>query len=135
MSESATRHHRHRDAQRGNERREHNGHLVTDTARGVLVDSRPVQIVQVECVAAAQHGVGQRVRLAAIQAAEETRHEKRRHLVIRHVAGGIGVRERTPLAWLDVSAVPFAFYESEREHLPFCGVSLHMRGNDHRTLP
>ena len=69
-----------------------------------------------EGVAAAQHGVGERCRLAAIEAAEEARHEERGHLVVGDVPVGIGQRERAPFAGLDVATVALPFDQPVCEH-------------------
>ena len=90
VAERAARHHRHDDAERRDERREHERHLVADAARRMLVDARPSEVREFEPVAARQHGLGERRGLGAIEAAEKTRHEQRGHLVVGHVALGVG---------------------------------------------
>jgi hypothetical protein len=116
VGEAAPRHHRHRDANRRDERRENDRHLVADAAGGVLVDARNGEVRQVERVSALQHGVGQRRRLGAIEAAEVARHQKRGHLIVGDVTRGVGARQGVPLAGFDPTAVALSFDEPRREH-------------------
>ena len=116
VSETAARHHRHGHAERRHQRRKHDRDLVAHTARGMLVDARLAEITQIERLATPQHRLGERVRLAAIEAAEEARHEKRRHLVVGHVPGGVRVGQRAKLARLDAAAIPLPLDQSKREH-------------------
>ncbi len=51
-----------------------------------LSSARPAEVREVEALAAGEHGLGERGRLDAIETVEETRHEERGHLVVRHVA-------------------------------------------------
>ena len=82
----------------------------------MLVDARLPEVGEIERLAAAEHRFGERVRLAAIEAAEEARHEEGRHLIVRHVPGGVRVGERAELARLDATAVPLPLDQPKREH-------------------
>ena len=83
--------------------------------RGVLVDARLSEVAQVERFPAPQHRLGERVRLAAIEALEVARREERGHLVVGHVARGVRVGQRAELARLD-AAVPLPLDQPKREH-------------------
>ena len=82
VSEPATAHHRHRYAARGDERREADRDLVADAARRVLVDLRAGHRREIEDAPRMQHRLGERDRLDVVEAAEEHRHQERRHLVV-----------------------------------------------------
>jgi hypothetical protein len=112
MSQPSARHHRHGDAERRDQRREDDRHLVSDAARRVLVDARAIEVSQLQRITAAEHRVGEGVGLAAIETAEKARHEERRHLVVGNMPRCVGVCEGTPLAGLDVSTITFALDES-----------------------
>ena len=72
--------------------------------------------VAVTHVAAAEHRLGERVRLGAIEPPEKARHEERGHLVVRDVPGGVGIGERPPFAGVDAAAVPLPFDQAQSEH-------------------
>ena len=80
------------------------------------------EIGEIEPVAAQEHRLGERGRLAAIEAAEKTRHEQRGHLIVGHVALGVRERQRAPFARLDPAAVALSLDQSMCEHLPDWGV-------------
>jgi hypothetical protein len=82
----------------------------------VLVDTGLSEIAQVERLAAPQHRFRERVRLTAIEPPEVARHEKRGHLVVGHVAGGVCVGQRAELPRFDAAPVPLPLDQPEREH-------------------
>ena len=71
---------------------------------------------EVEPIAALQHGLGERRGLDAIEAAEEARHEQRGHLVVGHVALGVGQGERAPFTRLDAPAIALTLDQAMCEH-------------------
>ena len=116
VAERPTGHHRHGDAERRDERREHERDLVADAAGGVLVDARPRDVRQIEPIAAQQHRFGERRGFSAIEPAEKARHEQRGHLVVGHMALGVRESERAPLARVDAAAVALSLDQAMCEH-------------------
>ena len=79
VAEAAAADHRHRDAAGGEDRREHQAHLVPHAAGRVLVDHGLVE-VPVQDAAAVAHRRGQREPLLGVEAFEEERHRQRADL-------------------------------------------------------
>ena len=91
--------------------------LVADAAGGVLVDARPSEVARDRASSPLRS-------MASVSACVSARSRPRRkhairkrgHLVVGHVAGGVRVGERAPLARLDAAAVPLPFDQPQREH-------------------
>ncbi len=116
VAERATGHHRHRDAERRDERREHERDFVADAAGRVLVDARAADVREIEPVAAQQHRVGERGGFRAVEATEKARHEERGHLIVGDVTLGVGQGERAPLAGIDPAAIALSLDQAMCEH-------------------
>ena len=79
---------------------------------------------QLEAHARIEHRVRQRDGFGAIETFEKTSHEKRGHLVVGHVAGGVRHDERAPFTGIEFPAVPLSLDQTMREHLLLFGVTL-----------
>ena len=87
VAETAAAHLPERNAARGDDRADRERRLVPHAARRVLVDDLASERrAEIDRLAAADHRVGQRERLLAVQALEEDRHAEGGHLVVGHVA-------------------------------------------------
>ena len=116
VPERPARHHRNDDTERGDQGRKHERHLVADAARGVFVDAGAREVAQLEAISAQQHRIGEGGGLGAIEAAKETGHQQRRHLVIGNVSLGVGERHGAPLARLDPASVALTLDQAMCEH-------------------
>jgi len=117
MPEPPSRHHRHRDAERCDERRDDERCLVSDAARRVLIDSRHGQTGEIQSLAALEHRLHHRVHLTPVEPAEVHRHQKRGHLIIGYLALRVREYELSDLPRLQPFAVPFAFNQTWYDHL------------------
>ena len=116
VAEAAPRHHRHRDAERRDERREHQRHLVAHAAGGMLVDAFRGELREIERRAAREHRLGERGRLAGVEPAHVGGHQERGHLVVGHIARGVRGDERAPLGIAQTLSVALPFDEPGNDH-------------------
>jgi hypothetical protein len=87
-------------------------HAATSGARQIetlsptpLVDLGPRHVREVDHVARAQHGAGERDGLGVVQAAEERGHEPRAHLVVGELAVAVGADQALDLGVVQAPAV------------------------------
>ncbi len=113
MAQAPPRDHGHRHAARCHDGREHERDLVAHAASRVFVHLAAGQVAQVEHLAGVEHRARERGRLLGVQAADERGHQERRHLVVRHVAGGVGIHERADVVGVEALAVALGGDESD----------------------
>ena len=119
MPEPTSAHLPERDAAGGDDRTYCDRRFVTDSSGRVLVHDPPAECgPELECVARADHRVGQRERFGARQALEVHRHAPRGHLVVGHLVTRIGEDELGELVSGEFLPVAFAFDQIRRSHHP-----------------
>ncbi len=121
VAETAAAHLPEGNAARCDDRADGERRLVPHATGRVLVDNLASERrAEIDRLAAADHRVGQRERLFAVQALEEDRHAEGSHLVIGHVAPGIREHELGQLVPAELLAVALS-PDQLRRHGPRAG--------------
>ena len=79
-------------------------------------DGSRVILWKFQHLAGVAHGEGERAGFAAVEAAEEYRHEEGGDLIVRDVSGDVGVDGRSKLLRGEGAPVAFGFDEREEIH-------------------
>jgi hypothetical protein len=135
VAEAASRDHRHRDAARGDRRRERQADLVADAPGRVFVDLRARHAGEVEDVAGVEHGVGPGRELGVVEPAKEDRHQHGRGLVVRDDARGDARDEAAQRLGVERFAVALATDEllDRQRHRHCCTAASLRRGAPARS--
>ena len=94
VAQRPARHHRHHHACGGGQWRHHQAGLVAHPASGMLVHLDAGNGGKVRRFTGSQHALGQAADFAVGHARIEHGHEKRGHLVVRYLAGGVAIHQK-----------------------------------------